>query len=169
MGCCSNQSTGQQTRSCRALLLTMGTTIRAPNDEIVSDGGGTTNSPYTVRWHSVLAPKKLPTSMAEQHDIPHLCAKQTLTKAQLPTKVPISEKTFPEIFSTKKKPTYIKMCDYEHVRGLPGRPPRVRTSQTRNNSSSSTCCSNLLKLHFVQKCSNMLFELVPIANVPNKC
>ena len=32
--------------------------------------------------------------------------------------------------------------DYAHARRLPDSPPRVRTSQTRNNSSSSNCCSN---------------------------
>ena len=54
------------------------------------------------------------------------------------------KKTLPKMASKKKTP-HIKTPPYEHVRRLPGRPPRVRASQTRNKSSSRSsrnCCSN---------------------------
>ena len=42
----------------------------------------------------------------------------------------------------------MKPGSYWHVQWLPERPPRVRTSQIRNNSSSSKYCSNGFPLHF---------------------
>ena len=52
-----------------------------------------------------------------------------------------------------RKPTYIKTGGYRHARRLPERPPCVRTSLTRNNSSSSECCSSLFPLFF---CKNLV-------------
>ena len=48
----------------------------------------------------------------------------------------------------QKGASYIKTTHYHRVQRLPGRPPRVRTSQTRDNSSSSNdvriCCHSTL-------------------------
>ena len=65
----------------------------------------------------------------------------------------------------KKRLTYIKISDHRHVRSLPERPPRVRTSQARNNSSSSKCCSNSFPLHFAQQ----MFEHVVWIGLHCKC
>ena len=70
------------------------------------------------------------------------------------------------------------MSDYEHVRRLSERPPRVRASQTRNNSSSSKCCSNLFPWCLFQKisrkcCLNWLqlqmFQQIVRTNVNYQC
>ena len=47
--------------------------------------------------------------------------------------------------------SHIKTTHYEHVRGLPERPPRMHTSQTRSNSSSSKSWSNSFPLLFSPK------------------
>ena len=83
-----------------------------------------------------------------------------------PFGINFQKKTLPKMASKKGAP-HIKTTPYEHVRRLPGRPPRVRASQTRNNSSSTNfkqCCSSscsvfenavLICFHciFFQKCS----------------
>ena len=56
--------------------------------------------------------------------------------------------------SFKKGAPYIKTRHYEHIWGLPKELPRVRTSRTRNNSSSWKSCSNLFPLFFAR----ILFE-----------
>ncbi len=69
----------------------------------------------------------------------------------------------------KKGPSNMKTRSYERARRLPERPPRVRTSQTRNNSSSTIreqISKNAARPHVM--CSKMLFEFVSIANVPTK-
>jgi len=61
-----------------------------------------------------------------------------------PLGIIFQKKTLPKMASKKGAP-HIKTTPYEHVRRLPGRPPRVRASQTRNNSSSTNfkqCCSS---------------------------
>ena len=63
---------------------------------------------------------------------------------------PFSEKNGSENSFKKGAPQH-ETTPYEHVRGLPERPPRVRTCQTRNNSSSSKCCSSSFPLLFSQK------------------
>ena len=56
--------------------------------------------------------------------------------------------------------------DYAPARRLPDSPPRVRTSRTRNNSSSSKCCSNSCPCLWFRKIDRKwLFELASIANV----
>ena len=53
--------------------------------------------------------------------------------------------------SFKKGTPNMKTPPYEHVPGVPERPPRVRSSQTRNNSSILKCCSNLFPLPLFQE------------------
>ena len=66
----------------------------------------------------------------------------------------------------KKRPPYSKTGDYRRVRWLPETPHRVRTSQTRNKSSSSKCCSNSCPWLWFRKIGRKwLFELASIANV----
>ena len=71
------------------------------------------------------------------------------------------KKTLPKIPSKKGAPN-MKTTTYEHVRRLPERPPRVRTSQTRNNSSSTNfkhCCSSSCSVleNAVLICFNCIF------------
>ena len=85
-----------------------------------------------------------------------------------------SEVPFCTIFETKpfrkslqkKGGPYSKFRNYERVRWLPGTPPRVRTIQTRNSSSSSNCCSSSCPWLWLRKIARKwLFELASIANV----
>ena len=75
------------------------------------------------------------------------------------------KKTLPKIVS-KKGALLSQTIDYDRGPGLPDSPPRVRTSQTRNNSSSSKCCSNSCPCLWLRKIARKwLFELAAIANV----
>ena len=59
----------------------------------------------------------------------------------------------------------MKTTDYPRGRWLPGTPPRVRTTQTRNNSSSSNCYSNSCPWLWLRKIARKWkFELDSIAN-----
>ena len=66
--------------------------------------------------------------------------------------------TVPTIALTKG--SHIKATHFERLRRLPGTPPCVRTSQTRNNSSRTKCCSNLFPLIF-PKVARASFANVP--------
>ena len=75
------------------------------------------------------------------------------------------KKTLPKIVSKKGAPLS-QTSDYDRGPGLPDSPPRVRTSQTRNKSSSSKCCSNSCPWLWFRKIGRKwLFELASIANV----
>ena len=66
----------------------------------------------------------------------------------------------------KKRDPYLKTTHYRRVRWLPGTPPCVRITQTRDNSSSSKCCSNSCPwLWFRKIARKWLLELASIANV----
>ena len=67
----------------------------------------------------------------------------------------------------KKGCPLIQTSGYDHDPRLPDRLPRVRISQTRNNSSSSKCCSSSCPwLWFPKIARQWLFELLAsIANV----
>ena len=66
----------------------------------------------------------------------------------------------------KKETPWVKTTDYPHVRWLPETPPRVRITQTRNNSSSSNCCSNSCPWLWLRKIARKrLFELIAIATL----
>ena len=74
------------------------------------------------------------------------------------------KKSLPKIVSKKGAPLS-QTSDYDRGPGLPDSPPRVRTSQTRNNSSSSKCCSNSCPWLWIRKfVRKLLFELVSIVN-----
>ena len=69
----------------------------------------------------------------------------------------------------KRRLPYLKFAHYQRVRRLPGTPPRVRITQTRNNSSSSNCCSNSCPWLWLRKIARKwLFELIAIATVSKK-
>ena len=69
--------------------------------------------------------------------------------------------------ASKKGCPLIQTSGYDHGPRLPDRLPRVRISQTRNNSSSSKCCSSSCPwLWFPKIARQWLFELLAsIANV----
>ena len=78
------------------------------------------------------------------------------------------KKTLPKIVSKKGAPLS-QTTDYDLGPGLPDSPPRVRTSQTRNNSSSSKCCSNSCPCLWFRKIARTwLFELASIVNYSKK-
>ena len=69
--------------------------------------------------------------------------------------------------ASKKGAPHIKTTPYEHVRRLPGRPPRVRTSQTRNKSSSTSsrnCCSNSFFWLFFENVVSIRFHFRFVEN-----
>ena len=83
----------------------------------------------------------------------------------LPFGTILRKKPFWKSFQKKSAPLS-QTSDYDHGPRLPDSPPRVRTSQTRNKSSSSKCCSNSCPwLWFRKICRKWLFELASIANV----
>ena len=63
----------------------------------------------------------------------------------------------------KKRPPYLKNDHYRRVRWLPGTPPRVRITQTRNNSSSSKSSNSCPWLWFRKIARKWLFELASVA------
>ena len=79
------------------------------------------------------------------------------------------KKTVLGIASKKDAPPQTQMReirDYAPAWRLPDSPPRVRTSQTRNNSSSSKFCSNSCPCLWFRKIARKwLFELASTANV----
>ena len=82
---------------------------------------------------------------------------------------PISrKKPFRKSFQKKGAPLS-QTTDYDRGPGLPDSPPRVRTSQTRNKSSSSKCCLNSCPWLWFRKIDRkLLFELASFANVSKK-
>ena len=80
----------------------------------------------------------------------------------------LRKKTFRKSLQKKGAPLS-QTSDYDHGPRLPDSPPRVRTCQTRNNSSSSKCCSNSCPcLWFRTIVRKLLFELASIAHVSKK-
>jgi hypothetical protein len=74
------------------------------------------------------------------------------------------KKTFRKSLPKKRVPLY-QTADYDHGPRLPDSPPHVRTSQTRNKSSSSKCCSNSCPCLWFRKIDRKwLFGLASIAN-----
>ena len=77
------------------------------------------------------------------------------------------KKTFRESLQKKMPPkTQMReIRDYAPARRLPDSPPGMCTSQTRNNSLSSRCCSNSCPCLWFRKMNRKwLFELASIAN-----
>ena len=75
------------------------------------------------------------------------------------------KKPFRKSFQKKGAPLS-QTTHYDRGPGLPDSPPRVRTPRTRNNSSSSKCCSNSCPCLWFRKIARRwLFESSSIAKV----
>ena len=81
---------------------------------------------------------------------PHCYKSRVDTMLGISVRHILSENTVPEMAS-ENGPPEIKTTDYRHGQRLPEVPHRVRTPQTKHNSSNTKRCSNLFPLHSLQQ------------------